>query len=520
MNHTLSSEKKRRLVYGAVFLGIMSVYLLRATASGLWFDEAIEYYFSSTLRGPVPGARSDYSMYRRILITYQPPLYNWLMYGWLQLGDSEFWFRLAGILVTFLGGAGLYLGLKEIMDQAWAAAGGAVYLLAGGVSRYALEAGEYNLAMCMICWTLCFYLLALKREKTGPLLGFFVFACLAAYSQYGTVFLIVPMYLSLLIHFVKQRKKLGALFFFSLLAAAAAVPLVVYFLLPQMRLQGSDSVSHVPVFVNGVIDPLVSLAKTAAFTFKDKTRLQFAAAVAAGALALTALRGKNKLWFHILFLFFCSWMSYYLITACTIYGYNGTYNPDTVGTANIGGRYSLAFAPLLTAALVYGVYCACTRKPEKEGALSGKKLTAAALCLFIAYSAIGVGSILATQKKDDVREATQVWYAQEAYNSRTLVNQWDDPLFQFYLTHSPDYAEEYQQSIHRAPWWGDGNPEQIETTLSGLGLLDAEDFYYISKASEDYEDHYHTFIQTVTGLGFAVEEPYHGASALIHAVKK
>ena len=122
MNHTLSSGKKRWMVYAVVFIGIMAVYLLRATASGLWFDESIEYYFSGTLRGPVPGARSDYSMYKRILLTYQPPLYNWLMYGWLQLGDSEFWFRLAGILVTFIGGAGLYFGLKEIMSRDWAAA--------------------------------------------------------------------------------------------------------------------------------------------------------------------------------------------------------------------------------------------------------------------------------------------------------------------------------------------------------------------------------------------------------------
>lgn len=520
MDHTLSSEKKRWLVYTAFFFGIMAVYLLRATASGLWFDESIEYYFSSTLRGHVPGARLGNSMYKRILATYQPPLYNWLMYVWLQLGNSEFWFRLAGILVTFIGGAGLYLGLKEIMDQDWAAGGTAVYLLAGGVSEYALEAGEYNLALCMICWALCFYLRALKREKAGPLLGFTVFCCLAAYSQYGVVFVIVPLYISLLWHFVKRKKMIGKLAFFSLLAVAAAVPLVVYFLLPQMHNQRSDSVSHVPVFAYGAADVFVGLAKTVAFTFRGGKWIQPAVVLPAGALLLFALTQRDKTLLRLLILFFSGWIAYYLLTACSVYGYNGRWNPNSLGTKNIGGRYSLMFAPLLAVVTVYGVYCACTRKPEKEGRFNGKKLTAAALCLFIAYSAVGVGSILATQKKDDVREATQVWYAQEAYNSRTLVNLWDDALFQFYLTHSPDYAEEYQQSIHRASWWGKGKPEQIEKMLSDLGLLDADDFYYISKVSDDYENHYHTFIETVTGLGFAVEEPYHGASALIHAVKK
>ena len=508
------------MVYAVVFIGIMAVYLLRATASGLWFDESIEYYFSGTLRGPVPGARSDYSMYKRILLTYQPPLYNWLMYGWLQLADSEFWFRLAGILVTFIGGAGLYLGLKEIMDQDWAAAGAAVYLLAGGVADYALEAGEYNLAMCMICWAMCFYLRALKREKAGLLFGFIVFSCLAAYSQYGTVFVIVPMYVSLLWHFVKRKKMIGELTFFSLLAAAAAVPLVVYFLLPQMRHQGSDSVLRTPVFAYGAADVLVGLAKTVAFTFRGGKWIQPAAVLPAGVLLLFALPQKNKMLLRLIVLFACGWIAYYLLTACSVYGYNGRWNPNSLGTANIGGRYSLMFAPLLAVVTVYGVYCACTRKLEKKSAFSAKKLTAAALCLFIAYSAVGVGSILATQKKDDVREAAQVWYAQEAYNSRTLVNQWDDALFQFYLAHSPDYDEAYQQNIHRASWWAKGKPEQIEKMLSDLGLLDAGDFYYISKVSEDYENHYHTFIQTITGLGFTVDEPYHGASALIHAVKK
>ena len=138
----MASKQKRTLVYFAVFTAILGIYLLRATASGLWFDESIEFYFSRTLSGPVPGARGDNSMYDRILLTYQPPLYNWLMYVWLSIYDSEFWFRLAGILVTMLGGAGLYAALKEITDSDWAAVGAAVYLLAGGVSEYTLEAGK------------------------------------------------------------------------------------------------------------------------------------------------------------------------------------------------------------------------------------------------------------------------------------------------------------------------------------------------------------------------------------------
>lgn len=521
MKDTLSSVKKRRLGYAAILLGILTVYLLRATASSLWFDEAIEYYYSGAQSGAVPGARSGHSMYERILFTFQPPLYNWLMCGWLLIWDSEFWFRLAGILVTFIGGAGIYLALNEITDENWAAAGSAVYLLAGGVSEYALEAGEYNLLMGMMCWALCFYLRALKKENAASLIGFFVFACLAAYSQYGAVFLIVPMYVSLLLHFVKRKKMIKEMFFFSLFAAAAAVLLVTLFLLPQMQNQGSAAVSHAPVFANGAVDVFVALAKTAAFTFNGGKWVQPATVLPAGALLLFALLKKNRMLIHLLVLFFSGWIVYYFLTACSIYGYNGTWNPGSLGTANIGGRYSLVFAPLLAVATVYGVYCACAQRTEKEkDGSTAKKLTAAALCLFVAYSAVGIWSILATKPKDDVRDVVDVWYAEEGYKSQTLLNKWDDPIFSFYLTHHPDYHEAYEENIHLGSWWSGASKAQIEKKLASLGLLDADEFYYVSKISENYEKQYRTFVQLVTDLGFTIEEPYHGMSGLIHAVKQ
>ena len=516
MKDFLSSPKNRMILYAAVFVGILALYLLRATASGLWFDEAIEYYFSSTLRGPVPGARADYSMYRRILLTYQPPLYNWLMYLWLSVFDSEFWFRLAGILVTFLGGAGVYLALREITDRDWAAAGTAVYLLAGGVSEYALEAGEYNLMLCMMCWTVFFYLHAVRKETGGAILGFIAFACLAAYSQYGVVFLLVPMYGSVLLHFLKRKKHIRELLIGSLAAGIAAALLLRFFLIGQMQVQGSAGVSHTPVFAYGVADVFMSLARTLVFTFHSGKWIQLAVTIPAGLLLLFALPQKDRTLFRLLLLLMCSWVAYYFLTACSVYGYNGRWNPDQLGTANIGGRYSLMFAPLLAVTLVYGVYRFLKKRPEG----SAKKWMAAALCLLIAYTAVGTWGILTAPTKDDVREATQAWYDEKAFNAKTLVNQWDDPIFQFYLTHHPDYEDTYQENVVLSSWWAGEDPKQMEKKLSSLKLLDAEDFYYISKVSEDYEHHYRVFSRLMEEHGFTVKEVYKGDSALVHVVKE
>ena len=520
MKRSFALDHRKALVYALAFVAVLTVYLSRATASGLWFDESIEFYFSSTLRGPVPGAHRDYSMYERILLTYQPPLYNVLMYGWISVCDSEFWFRLAGIITTLIGGAGIYFALKEIMKRDWAAAGSMVYLLAGGVSEYALEAGEYNLMMCMLCWTLCFYLRARKRENACSLFGFFVFACLAAYSQYGAVFMIVPMYVSLLIHFLRQKKKIGELILFSFLAAVAAGLLVFYFLLPQMNRQASAMNSHVPVFVYGPADIFVSLAKTVAFSFRGGKWIQPLVVAPAGLMMLSALPQKNKTLLNLALLFALGWAAYYLLTACSVYGYNGTWNALSVGTANIGGRYSLMFAPLLSVMIVYGVYCACVDKPQWKKRIGLKKMTAFALCLLILYSAVGLGSIMATKKKDDIREAVDAWYAEEVYQSRTLVNKWDDALFQFYLTHHADYSDSYQEKVILAPWWETTNEAMMAEALDKLGLLTADDFYYLSKSSDDYEAHFNSFRQVLSDHGFAVVDMYRGASALVHAVRK
>ena len=63
----------------------------KLTYASLWFDEAIEFYYSSHLFSsnvPVPGGQNfpqDGNMYQKIIVTFQPPLYNFLMFFWLKI---------------------------------------------------------------------------------------------------------------------------------------------------------------------------------------------------------------------------------------------------------------------------------------------------------------------------------------------------------------------------------------------------------------------------------------------------
>ena len=100
------------------------------------------------------------------------------------------------------------------------------------------------------------------------IIGFFVFSCLSVYSQYGAVFIILPLYGTMMIHYLRKKEKIRELLILSGLAAIVAGLLVVFFLLPQLSHQGTSGVSHSPVFKKGnpVVDFLYSTAFCLGFT--------------------------------------------------------------------------------------------------------------------------------------------------------------------------------------------------------------------------------------------------------------
>ena len=70
------------------------------THASIWFDEAVEYWYSKDFYGILPWNGTVESMYSRIITTYQPPLYNVIMHFWLLIADNEFWFRFSGVFFS------------------------------------------------------------------------------------------------------------------------------------------------------------------------------------------------------------------------------------------------------------------------------------------------------------------------------------------------------------------------------------------------------------------------------------
>ena len=75
-------QKKEYLVLGAVLLVFLLMALYKLTDAPLWYDEMIEFYYSKYLTGQIRGVSLCNNLYERLQTnSFQPPLYNLIMYG-------------------------------------------------------------------------------------------------------------------------------------------------------------------------------------------------------------------------------------------------------------------------------------------------------------------------------------------------------------------------------------------------------------------------------------------------------
>lgn len=518
-----------------IFLGVplvvgLIVYMKNLTQSALWYDEAVEYFYSKYMLGAVPGGFNTNSMYERIVNTYQPPLYNWLMHLWLVFFDSEFSFRLAGALVTLLGTMGIFAVLSELTNYHWASLGSLLYIFTGSVAYYALECAEYNLMLCCVSWTLFFYIKAMVTGKTLSLAGFFIFACLSVYSQYGAAFLIITLYLSLFIHCLRSKNKeiIKRIILLTVFVLVVAVlPLIWLFLLPQIQHQGITSVSHNIHFAKNrsmIVDFIMSVLKQLHWNFGVRGELPriirglpLGVVGVAGIATIIIVVRKNKMAVHLVCICIASWLIYYIMTACSFYGYN-SWNAESLGTDNIGGKYGLFLSPLWVTTLVYGAYHFSIFVKEKASNITWilySVLLAIAIFIFCGAGIVSVGK---PNKKDDVREAAKAWYENKAYDSITLVNQWSDANFQYYLMHSNNYSESYQKRIMTADiWMRYAEFDEMKTHLYNMGIFDLEKFYYIGPSyGNSFEDSYDIFVEVMESADYNVSIVQDGKSRLLY----
>ena len=80
---------KEIIFVGAAFAFYFFIVMYKLTYSSLWIDETIEYWYSKYLFGTLPYETSSLSMYSRIISTFQPPLFNVILFSFYYLKCKE-----------------------------------------------------------------------------------------------------------------------------------------------------------------------------------------------------------------------------------------------------------------------------------------------------------------------------------------------------------------------------------------------------------------------------------------------
>ena len=200
--------------------------------SALWSDEWIEYYYSQK------SLRTG-DMYRAIVSTFQPPLYNIVMHFWLKISQSLLWFRLFNVVLGFISGIFIYKTIQLLYTKRTAIISVSILAVCYQWVYCIQECSEYSLMLTCLSVSIYFYISCSVEFRLYPFLGFILFSVLAIYSQYGSVFVTIPL---LALFFfktvfdtqVQKKRKVFILLTYIFSLAVFALPLYLFFLKNQL----------------------------------------------------------------------------------------------------------------------------------------------------------------------------------------------------------------------------------------------------------------------------------------------
>ena len=223
---------RRNLPEIGVFGLLVFMMAFRLMHSPPWGDEWNEYIFSQR---PFAGG----SFYKAVADTFQPPLYNLLMHAWLSLGKSLLWFRLFNLPIGLACGLLLYASVRDMAGRRMALASVGALAVCHQWVWCIQECSEYALMVFFLFLALRFYIKTIEAFSPSRFLLFLVGCVGSVWSQYGAVFVALPLLLSLYIRTVfargaSRRRRLAVTGAYVFCALVFALPLHLFFLKAQM----------------------------------------------------------------------------------------------------------------------------------------------------------------------------------------------------------------------------------------------------------------------------------------------
>ena len=490
-----------------VYYWIMALYKL--TTAPIWQDEAMEYYCSIPVKGAIRGVTEYTSMYERMAyIQQQPPLYNWLMCIWLQIHDSEWWYRFSSVVMGFIAVIGLYVVIKKLCNRFTATLSVFVFSSIYILMYYVKEASEYMLLIMLLIWTVYLYLCILEKPTCKGIIGFTVLCVANIYSHYGAVFVIVPMALQILYQSFKNRNVKAirtTLAAYLIAVIGAGIPLVVFYILPQSTNPNSTiGMSKTIEFTGNNIltdffDSMMWVLRWCMLDYdRDWEKLTWAIWILLFALLVVAIvcyiKTKKKSLQSLIRCNIGIYLLYYILTKLNFYAY-GWY----------GNRYNLFILPIWFITITAILYEMLQLMKQSDKAVFKKLMPYMAVMILtgsVLFSCYGVKRIHDHWDKSDLRTVATVWYDEGGYEIPTFVNYHLRYAFIYYFTHETDYEESKWQylytcqnldtmSFNNEQWI-----EYLENTVYPEGL--PQKLYVVSGQKD-------TVVNALESVGYKVE---------------
>lgn len=509
----MKENDEKWLLIGISFTILFLMCVYKLTNASLWFDETIEFYYSKTFLGELPWDAAVDSMYKRIVSTYQPPLYNFVMYFWLKISESEWWFRFFGVVMGFIGGIGVFKSVEKLWNYRAAAVSVIVLACTKQYIYYTQECAEYTILLAGVSWLMYTWICLMEEVTPKRVMRFLLAAIISVYSQYGAVFPVAAFATVALANtFWKKSKKaiMQILVGYGTAAVFAALPLWVFFLSKQMKFQQA-STAHVFSVTNGRWKDAYMGLKTVigwCFTYNAAGFIITAAIL----LLFVLIFSKKKTMQFLVVANAVCWIVYYIAVKLSFYSYG-----------SFGSRYNLFFIPvwLVSIFAIVGEFGTILRELlDKKSSqkiynflLERIKLLYIGICLSIAFvfCLTGWEVLKSNWEKEDIRGATDAWYNAKAYDSATLVYYGADSGFYYYCEHNSAFDENKLDNVMLMGWNRDKAKEEYISYLNKIYNKNWPEELYI--VASHCSDDLNTLVQCFTDSGYALNEVFNNTDA-------
>ena len=459
-------------------------------------DEWVEYNYSQL------SIRNG-ELYNRIIGTFQPPLYNFLMHFWLKISTTLLWFRLFNVVLGCISFVFLFITLKTLLSKRIAA------LVIGILATcyrwiYCIqECSEYALMLCLLFGALMFYTLCLEKFSYLNMAGFIICCVLAIYSQYGSVFVVLPLLTVFFLENICNRgasikKKITVVvaYLFSLVVFAGPL----YFKFLKLQMENNEISNNKVEFSADLLEDMpFTFGKIIAYLFNVNSGDVWPIIFGIAGLGLMAIfivvlkRGKIS-WIR-LSLIISLWLGYivhYLLVQLHVYA---MVHPNQ--SAGFFARYSYFYIPILcvTIPVLIDEYI-----KVREKSIMAIKYAVIMLCSIAIM--ISMLFIFKNWNKALDDQFAEIWIENDGWKDTTYLYGVASYGFNYYITHSDAYEDGYldkateEVDIENLPsrfwawrtnWGGDGWQTTIDTaTELGYTVIIYNDSGYTGQLAYCY----------------------------------